>query len=113
MGDAWPKLLQVVYREIFEPLAREAAFQAAIPTDADIPHPPRDASESWFYRQGVAPYWDQVRIQLERSFNKNLEKEDTALNNMVDILEAFLREMGVTCYKTLSGDSYILFRSLS
>lgn len=111
VGDVWPKLRQVVYQEIFEPLARDAAFQTAMPLNADVPD--QVPSESWFYQQDIASYWRQIRTQLERSFNNDLEEEDAALYDMTNILEAFLREMGVTCHKTSSDDSYVLFKSFT
>jgi hypothetical protein len=110
IGDAWNKLTQVVYRKIFEPLARSEAFQAVIPPSEDVPLPPQGASESLFFQQYVEPYWEKIKTQLERSFNNDLEEQDIALNNMVCILEDFLRVMGVTYRKTSSGDCYVLFQ---
>lgn len=109
IGDAWIKLLHVVYRKIFEPLARNEAFQAVIPPSEDVPLLLQGASESLFFQQLVEPHWDKIKTQLERSFNNDLEEQDIALNTMVSILEDFLRVMGVTYRKTSSGDCYVLF----
>jgi hypothetical protein len=104
--------MQVVYRKIFEPLARNEAFQAVIPPSEDVPLPPQGASESLFFQQRVEPYWEKIKIQLERSFNNDLEEQDAALNNMVGILENFLKEVGVTYRKKSNGDCYISFISV-
>ncbi len=109
IGDAWNKLLQIVYRKIFEPLARNEAFLAAIQSSGDIPLPPQGPSESFFFQQLVDPYWEKIKTELEHSFNNDLEEQDIALNTMVSILEDFLRVLGVTYGKSSSEDCYALF----
>jgi hypothetical protein len=105
IDDAWSKLLQTVYRKIFEPLARNEAFSAVIPANEDIPS--QSASDSLFYQQFVEPYWEKTKTQLERSFNNDLEEQEIALNEMAGILDDFLRGLGVTHSKTSGGDYYI------
>jgi len=105
IDDAWSKLLQTVYRKIFEPLARNEAFLAVIPANEDIPS--QSASDSLFYQQFVEPYWEKTKTQLERSFNNDLEEQEIALNEMAGILDDFVRGLGVTHSKTSGGDYYI------
>ncbi|HEU5382244.1 MAG TPA: hypothetical protein VFV38_43070 [Ktedonobacteraceae bacterium] len=107
IAEAWTKLLQNVYREVFDPLARDAAFQSGNPPEA--PKPLQGPLESWYYRQHIMPYWEQVKVQLERSFEDNLAETDMALDEMVKILENFLLHIGVSCHETATGESYIHF----
>lgn len=109
IGDAWDKLLQIVYRKIFEPLARNEAFQTISPSSEDIPLPSQGVSKNLFFQRRIAPYWKKIKAQLERSFDNDLAEQDIALHTITSILEDFLREMGVTYHKTSSDDCYVLF----
>jgi hypothetical protein len=107
IGDAWVSLLRCVYRDIFELLARYAALLAAI-------GPERienliDLSKSQFYQHSVAPYWQQIQKELERSYTSDLTEAHDALENIVMVMKAFLASIGVTYHKTAAGDCHVDF----
>jgi hypothetical protein len=106
-GTAWVNLLRCVYRDIFELLARHAAPLAAISPENIKNY--IDLSESQFYQNSIALYWQQIQTELERSFTSNLKEAHNALENMVKTMKAFLASIGVTYHKTASGDCYANF----
>jgi len=91
--DAWGKVIRSVHRDLFDPLARDAGFRAGNPESSQDED---GASESWFYRDHIASYWQQVQVELERSFDSGLTETESALDEIVKTVEEFLRFIGVT-----------------
>ncbi len=97
--DAWSWIADLVYRGVFEPLAREAGFRAGNPSSQLGPY--NSPAESRFYRRHVEPHWRATRYQLDRSFGTDLAEMDEALVELMNIVTQFLARIGVT-YQTNS-----------
>ncbi len=104
--SAWPKALNQIYRGILEPLARNAGFVAANP-DAD--HPYNNANNSSFYVNYFSRYWHLIEQQLNISFDSDFSEEETALDHMVEHLDTFLKEIGVSLRQLDSSDCWVDF----
>jgi len=82
------QLLLIVYRGIFEPLARNAGFQSATPKE-ELPVE-NNPGKSAFFQEHVVSFWEQIDKQLERSFKSSLVDMDDAVNEIVKVISTFL-----------------------
>ncbi len=105
VNTSWITLQAIVYRGIFEPLARDAAFR-----DGNIEKSPIEftATETTFYRNTVETYWLAIHRELDRSFTSDLTEIDIALDRMIDVLESFLAYIGITFQ--LQPDDFVEIR---
>jgi hypothetical protein len=104
--QAWPALQTIVYRGIFEPLARDAAFRDGNTDESPVKH---NASDNRFYREIIKPYWLAIYKELDRSFSSDLVESDRALDRIVEVLEGFLARIGVTFRPQADGSWWIWF----
>jgi hypothetical protein len=89
---AYGEVLHLIYRDIFEPLARQIGYFEANPLGD---HPFNDASLSPFYRDTVAPHWLETEKALKKSIASDFLDIDTAVTHLANHIEAFLLDMGV------------------
>lgn len=85
--------MDVSYRGVFEPLARDAAFRAGNPADA--PDRPPGPERSRFYEERVAPFWNRARALLDLSHRTDLLAMDDAIDGLAGVLWEFLVELGM------------------
>jgi hypothetical protein len=104
--QAWSALQAFVYRDIFEPLARDAAFRDGNTDESPIKH---NASENRFYREIIKPFWLAIYKELDRSFSSDLVESDVALDLIGDVLESFLARIGVTFRQQIDGSWWVWF----
>ena len=107
IGSAWVSLLRCIYRDIFELLARRAAPLAAI--GPEHIENLADLSKSQFYQRSVAPYWQQIQKELERTYTSALAEAKDALAIIVTTIREFLASRGVTYHQTADGDCQVTF----
>lgn len=107
INDAWGKLLYCIYREIFEPLSRNAAFSMKYITESSIDD---DINGSWFYDEHIKPYWHRTYKEFLRAIN-NIEDIDSALAQLTIIIREFLEYIGVTFKKLENKKSWVYFDS--
>ncbi len=91
--DEWNRLTTILYRQIFEPLARDAGFRAGI-GEASV-FEPNDAVNVPFYQDRVAPYWEAALAQIERSYRAGLRDMDQTLDGLVLLVHAFIGDLGL------------------
>lgn len=90
MSDhAWPDVRHVLYRQVFEPLSRDAAFRDGSLEDQPI-EPIDLASESDFYRDWLNERWPSMLAILRRSFASDLEEMSGALTELRGALERLI-----------------------
>lgn len=107
----WQELLQVVYRGILEPLARECAYVDGSALEKGPRREP-SAEQSSFYRQHVASYWDDWRRALRRAadtFDTDPAQVAAALVTMRESLVRFLSHVGVEYEPREGGQSHVMF----
>ena len=90
--EAFNGAIVQIYRNIFEPLSRDAGFRFANP---DIPHPNSDADSNWFYREHIKPFWLQIEIILQDSMKNDFNKYDTVIYELGSVIDGFLKYIGV------------------
>ena len=90
--DAWSQLLSVLYRSLLEPLARESGYIAG---DPEYNRDYGKASESQFYRESVAHYWQLIQKELDSSFMRELEDIESTIKVIADVINDFLGYIGV------------------
>ena len=105
--EAWVQLLTCLDTQIFALLARYAAPLAALGRNTVAA--PMNFSRNPFYQQYVASYWEQIQLELERSYGSHLQETPAALHHLVEIMLAFLANLGVIYYSKARGDCQIEF----
>lgn len=107
ISESWIQLLNGLYRRIVEPLCREAAKREGcldaqregnIGPEEQLEEQAPTAASSRFYALHVAPYWQRLHVELERSyetFSSQPGETLTALDTMRDVLQEFLSHLGV------------------
>ncbi|MFL5624277.1 MAG: hypothetical protein ACJ788_01615 [Ktedonobacteraceae bacterium] len=83
-------MLPIVYRFIFEPLARHAGFLTPIPPDYPLQWSDNSPEENVFYREMIAPYWVQIKSSLEVSFDSQFNETEKALDAICKTVDACL-----------------------
>ena len=74
-----------------------------------------DASQSWFYTQHVASYWDSMYDNLRQafdSFDTNPQETVALLADMKETLVQFLLHVGVEYTPRDNGQSHLMFYDL-
>jgi hypothetical protein len=107
-SDAWRDVTRALYRGIFEPLSRDAAYR-----DGALEGPPLDQrlQSVEFYRDVLADPWNRMHEGLRRVFDSNLSESEVILDQIVSCLRAFLKIIGVTYRKTDAGLCWVDFSS--
>ncbi|MFZ6029874.1 MAG: hypothetical protein ACOYYS_19340 [Chloroflexota bacterium] len=108
ISDAWLCLVNDLYRDILEPLARDAAFRTGT-TDEHLTE--KEALESKFYKDHFDVHWRKIRSELQRTMNSELKEADLALDEIVKTLRIFLECIGVTYRKTDDDRCWVDFRT--
>ena len=109
--EGWQELLQIVYRGVLEPLARECACRDGN-TLGDVPIHEPDVEQSRFYQRCVAPYADEWRQALRRAadaFDTNPREAVAALIAMRETLNRFLSRVGVEYKPRPNAQSHVMF----
>jgi len=104
--QTWYDLIEIIYRYIFEPLARDAAYRESNP---EVRVNNDDLIENLFYREYIEPYWKRIKIELERSYDSDLSEMSLALDEIVRNLQEFLINIGVTFADRNGQKEYIKF----
>jgi hypothetical protein len=108
ISTAWNQLLNNLYRDILEPLARDSAFRSRT-TDEALTE--QEALGSQFFKNYFAGHWNIIRAQLERTINSEFSDSEIALNKIVDEVRDFLRTIGVVFRETEDHQCWIDFYS--
>jgi hypothetical protein len=106
-ADYWPSLVGVLWRGIFEPLSRHAAY-----VDAEN-QKPSDESQLHlqpFYRAVLGRHCTTTRGALRRSFESDLLATDEVTVEILEVMRALLEEVGVTYRKMPGGECWIEVR---
>lgn len=107
----WQELLQIVYRGVLEPLARECAYRDGNALE-EVPVREPGAEQSRFYERCAAPCADEWRQALRRAadaFDTNTRQALAALIAMQETLLRFLSRVGVEFKLLPSGQSHVMF----
>lgn len=83
-------MLPIMYRFIFEPLARQAGFLTPIPPDYPLQWLDNSPEENVFYREVIAPYWISIKSALEASFDSQFNKTEEALGTISKTMDVCL-----------------------
>jgi hypothetical protein len=108
VSDSWSDLTRTLYRGIFEPLSREAAYCDGTPEES-MSH--KKLLPIKFYRDVLADCWSKIHGGLNRIFDSNLDETEVILNEIVCSIQALLKTIGVAYRKTEDGRCWVDFKS--
>lgn len=97
--ETWREIIRILYRNIFEPLSRNAPF-------CDENQEPRNEEQLKsvkIYRELIVEYWENIHDQLKVVYESNLSKYESALNEIYNIIDALFNRIGIT-YSRVSGE---------
>jgi hypothetical protein len=106
------EFMRVIQYGIFEPLARERAYRDGNRSGHEAPVLQPDASQSWFYIQHIAPYWESLYDNLRQAFevfDTSPQETVALLADMQKTLVRFLRHVGVEYTLRENGQPYLTF----
>lgn len=99
VAEAWPDMLGHLYRDLLDPLGRNAAYCDAYEeeqeTDNELYTP--------FFRRCFATHWQEIHRQLQRVYEE-LNSYDEAVALCVGQLRQFLASIGMTYQRTDNGE---------
>lgn len=107
---AWNQLLDNLYRNVFEPLARDSAFRFGTP---DTSLTEEEASANQLFRNFFATHWSVIRTQLERTVSSELEDAELALEVIVKEVREFLGEIGIAFLHAEDNQCRVDFSNLA
>jgi hypothetical protein len=106
--DAWGDISRILYRNIFEPLARNSAYYDENHEDFDE----KRLESIRIYRDVVITYWGKIHNQLKAIYESNLLEYESALSEIGDNISALLERIGITCLKVQGEDCLIKIDSI-
>lgn len=105
-SDSWACLVSVLYRGIFEPLARHAAYNDVAASSQTI----EGLNTIRLYREVIAAHWSSIHGGLKRVFASSLEETETVLAANSDTIRRLLLIMGVSYQRMPNGSCWVDFQ---
>ncbi|OGO59309.1 MAG: hypothetical protein A2029_05005 [Chloroflexi bacterium RBG_19FT_COMBO_47_9] len=107
--NSWNDLMIVMYRLVFEPLSRNAAYCDDISGEMS----------GWMelqtiklYRDLLSEYWEIIHDELIMVFDSNLHETETCLKKIADAIEALLGKIGVDFRKMEDGKCWVSYSAV-
>ena len=97
MFPVWDELVQSLYRDIFEPLSRNAAYVDGTDNEVTASVELEQVSP---YGKTLASYWYAIHGQLRHNYDGNLDEIEATMDEIVDNILSFLMTLGISCQKT-------------
>ena len=85
----WESTTDIIYRNIFEPLARDYGFKSGNKVEYS------DFLPSMFYQKYVLKYWKDIKNLLDVSYESKLNNIDNSIEGIIIILINFLDNIGI------------------
>lgn len=104
ISDAYDKVLQIVYRDIFEHLARDMGFRTSLP---EAPHSSGSPLESWFFREHILFFWEKIQKLLRHSLESGFSQYEVVITGLVDIFDQFLKYIHVFLKTKPDGSCWV------
>ncbi len=100
VSTSWNDLIKVLYRCVFEPLSRNAAYSDEKPdeTPEEIELQPIK-----FYRDLLSEYWEIIHNGLKMVFDSNLQETEAIVKMIADTIQELLGKIGVN-FHTIDGN---------
>jgi hypothetical protein len=104
-AEGWGQSRRILFRSLFDPLARHTAYVAHTPTNPALADEPR---HSRFYLSTIAPFWVRMRPELELAYT-NPDETAASVETSETLLKMFLAQLGITHSGEPDGESHIAF----
>jgi len=99
-------VMRILYRGIFEPLSRNAAYCDETNEDSAVE---QNLQAIKFYRELIADYWCNIHKELTLVFESNLSETEPALKEICGYIRELLKRVGITYGNTQDGQYWVNF----
>jgi hypothetical protein len=106
--EAWSDVVTTLYRGVFEPLSRKAAYCDGANGE---PFPEDRLRSVRFYHELLAGCWYEIHEHLKRVFDSDLRETENGLDGISSRIRALLRKIGVTYRKIDGNQCWVDFKS--